>query len=294
MTDRAGDDGGPPQFLYKYREPDWPYLSDLVLGNRVWFSAVKDLNDPFDCRPIIEPMPEERRQEFIERLLQDPPHGIELSGEALEGARRRIEACCAGGREAEQALFGDDSGTGVFSLSANPASAVMWAAYGANHAGFALQFDIAALVDAADEERTRLPGIGAAELPWVPLQVSYSSNRPRVRASSLYGGDNPLIDLVCTKSDEWRHEEEWRCLASRGPGYRALPPQALVGIVFGLQPRLDLLLKVHGVLTHSGRELVTLQVQRGNEDEVAGGCGYELYLEECELEDLIRRASPLE
>jgi hypothetical protein len=88
--------------------------------------------------------------------------------------------------------------TVVLSLSANPSSLLMWAHYTAAHTGLLIGFD------------PRL-GILAGESPHrLFTRVEYAAQRP----SKLTYDQLSDAEVLCTKSQEWAYEQEWRVVDS--------------------------------------------------------------------------------
>lgn len=100
---------------------------------------------------------------------------------------------------------------GVVSLSANPASTLLWAHYADNHKGFALGFQL--WVD---------------EIPENLIEVQYVSEIPK---SSAHG---ELKDIVKYKASEWSYEDEYRFIYDQG-NQLVKYPMKLTDVVFGLR-----------------------------------------------------------
>lgn len=88
---------------------------------------------------------------------------------------------------------------GVVSFTEYPASLLMWAHYGAKHAGFVIEYD----PTHQWFDRRRGPN---DEFQWL-RPVRYQQQR-----AALVAVDSSGEDLLLTKSDDWKYEQEWRVL----------------------------------------------------------------------------------
>ena len=133
-------------------------------------------NDPFDLRP-------------------DLSNAVRLTnpgGADYRVVLRNIEA-----RSTERSLR--IANTVVLSLSENATSQMMWAHYTQGHTGLAIGFDPTLGLFAEDSpHRSPL------------LRVLYADERP----SAASGNDLTNDQVLMTKSAEWEHEGEWRCVDS--------------------------------------------------------------------------------
>lgn len=80
---------------------------------------------------------------------------------------------------------------GVFCLSSNPVSAPMWAHYGCDYSGFAVEFST---------QHDFLSGAGIKRVRPVTYEMRVVSNWTGIDDS----------DLLARKSEEWSYEQEWR------------------------------------------------------------------------------------
>lgn len=223
---RAAENG--VKKLYHYQAlsvPEhWKWLSDTLTTNRVRFSDVKALNDPWDCRPQYSCDWENSASRaawktFFERLDGDLAQ-IALSTRA--GFQRAVAAMNKEARERASNAWN------LYCLTPYPDSLLMWAHYGGKHAGVCLEFDTSAQV------------IGNA------LQVEYVP-RPTIDLGAIVDLDELAQRTLLIKSTQWEYEREYRLLARREEedpaptrslpktrdGYLELPPGAITGIVVG-------------------------------------------------------------
>jgi hypothetical protein len=177
-----------PRFVYKYREFKASHLE--ALGRGVLFMSSPDrFNDPFDTtvffdpsRFIVEDLPVHEFIKHVEEIDQNVRSGALWRPKAITKAVRqgdwirRIMADIlkdgpADARDALMAVAQDlldkqseearrrmrevfRSGFSVLSLSANPASILMWSHYSNSHQGFCIEYDFGSLPP--DDLRRRL------------------------------------------------------------------------------------------------------------------------------------------
>lgn len=175
--------GEHPRYLYRYI-PINPNTICSLKENYLWFSKIKDFNDPYegdvlkdhnyteiDLRRFIE----ERRSILttfdIQQLSTDPEAYIE---KGMSDAYNGATACC-------------------FSMSND--NMLMWSHYADKHQGICLEFDI--LRDTTNVFR-------------MLCQVKYTNTREScnyIRDSFSY-----LRCFALTKSTDWSYEKEYRAI----------------------------------------------------------------------------------
>lgn len=264
------DTSNQPAHLYKYRD-DSPRTEDIIKAQKIWLSTPAELNDPLECR--IGEMPKEWMLKTIHQMEEGqllgifglPPfdapktlfslseletkkwlkrfkkishqqrvsamrdlysrHGIELSRPAniFKDMRQRLDS------------------VGIFSLSENYDSELMWAHYGANHQGIAIGFNRTDECKLGDTRHT--------------IPVTYSEKKPNFSAgfknevqisapgsgvpnqSRVSFEDNVFRSTISTKTPAWNYEREWRYVEETH-GLFDLPGQ-ITTIVFGLRMKAD-------------------------------------------------------
>jgi hypothetical protein len=213
-----------PPILYKFREaPTEEKHKSIFTSHQVWFPTPLDFNDPFDCR--IEPSWEGTVAQhivFFTRVLMNQ------AGLDYAAAVKRAKQLVATGKhvvtpdrvQAADSLRLDLLATmGVYCLSEERGSILMWGHYSTCHKGFCLGFD------------TSIPDglFGRAE------QVTYSQDLPV--AAMVVDSENDIVrKMLLTKSCDWSYEREWRIIEfDNVPGLITYPPESLVEIIFGLE-----------------------------------------------------------
>jgi hypothetical protein len=182
---------------------------------------------------------ERGKQWFMEMAER---HGVKVQAQKLqllEDAQRRFEKKPV---TAELAGFQHlyDNEIGLYCLTEESASLLMWPHYADSHRGICLEFDT-----------SQWP----FNLAW---SVRYSDEYPRIDRSAETA-DETLQKSLLTKSVCWSYEREWRLImrnpsaeqlhgfggrsddhakwtrAQHGPGLYKFPKEALTKVIFGLR-----------------------------------------------------------
>lgn len=214
-----------PEFLYKYRNVDTPQALErvraILIQHQLWFSTADAFNDPYDCAPIVRtPLNRERMLGIADRVATRETKG--MGRIQLRRAKRENRALIRGFRYKADQVEEINAGilsmvrheTGVFSLSADPVSVLMWSHYGQSHTGVCLRFRL-------DVESVIREAVG----------VHYNVERPTVD----FLGDpiEMATKALLHKADYWAYEDEYRIVKPNGVGQHTFPPLALDGIIFG-------------------------------------------------------------
>lgn len=191
-----------PRHLYKYKSLAGlakSHTRDLVVNQKLYFAAPADLNDPFECKPILATSASpDREKRYISELVR------RLNPEMSRSERKQIEKTLAANRP----MFRDTmfnatqltlSAVGIYSLSSRPLDLLMWPHYADEHRGICVRFDMEALIEAKH----------------VPIPVIYADQRPTCD-TILEESVDWLDKAVLTKGTPWRYEQEWRLIQNRG------------------------------------------------------------------------------
>jgi hypothetical protein len=208
-----------PAKLYKYRSVS-SFTEDIIVNNRVYFSAPYTLNDPFDCKmPMDFSVSSEDFTKFIAEIgpkFSCSPEFLNALASATTSSSRKkvfapLEAKYAKRLSHESSLFcvaehGDDI--------------LMFAHYGDSHCGCCLEFD-------------------CCKDPFLKYvaKVTYQSDYPALNYFRLHGNDSEMSKrLFLTKASQWNYEKEWRVLRYKTPaGTYDFSPECLTGIIFGTE-----------------------------------------------------------
>ncbi|PJJ84673.1 DUF2971 domain-containing protein [Mucilaginibacter auburnensis] len=208
-----------PKKLYKYHTVTKYFLEGLT-NNELWFSSPLDFNDPFDCKVNLKfgndqkavrknfakVFPAERFSEivdidnFYQKLLDKPEMFQYLLNETTKLA------------------FGDQ--LGVCCFSENRDHILMWSHYAGNHAGVCLQFN----------------GARRGLIHDNILPVNYYDKYPVIKLSNYKSDELKTFyfQAICSKSDHWDYEFEWRAVVVGGRKTYPYKPTDLTGIIFGV------------------------------------------------------------
>jgi hypothetical protein len=211
-----------PSRLYKYRslrDGAKAFSRTLLTRSEVYFAKPDELNDPYDCRPhnTIKSTDAERRAFWTSVTKGREPQLSRATRRARVAAitaamRDRIRN--EGFEAVAQAAYDQNLGeTGVLSLSAEPASNLMWSHYADAHRGICIEFDFALLRVIC------------------PLPVTYSDERP---SFNMIKDITALTECAfLRKSAEWSYEQEWRAAGLWWSGSFKLPNKAITGVILG-------------------------------------------------------------
>lgn len=124
---------------------------------------------------------------------------------------------------------------GVYSLSSNPLSELMWAYYANGHNGYAIIFDTDVISESINGGR-RFAGV-------YEFDIEYSDRFPSIDLSLFCKTE--FCDFIKAflghKSKAWKHEKEHRLVFDKGGECKKIDYRAIKGFVFGaLMPDSDI------------------------------------------------------
>jgi len=199
--------------LYKYRNFN-EFTDSIILNSSLYFSAIKDFNDPFDCNLNYnqEYTEDEIRQYFNSYLKRN------------ENARNAFDLeflLEKWGENKKFVEFQNDSNTklidrvGVLALSSNYNNILMWSHYSNNHSGLVFEFN--PLLD--------------KNCFFNPLKVDYKTEYKLL--SYLLEHEDEIPKLMLTKHIDWKYEDEFRIIDLEEIGEKKFKKEALSSIIFG-------------------------------------------------------------
>lgn len=261
------------QVFYKYRS-DSPFTEEIINSGNVFLATAHQLNDPFECslqdisQDWLDGHLKEQMQASISGFLMSafqakrerhdffgtPPGEIDAALKAAL-ASDDLEAKYDGIHDFVKAAQGrplsdcrllyrkiDNQLTkiGIFSMSAEPVQALMWAHYGQDHRGLNLGFRATIGSKLANPEHC-LPVVYSDDLPTVPstgLQtvMSFAADelgRLYTASVKVAFSDPTLQRVVTTKPTDWAYEQEYRYI--EGFGGTVPWPGELAECTFGLR-----------------------------------------------------------
>ena len=258
-----------PQELYKYRD-DSERTEDIIKNQKIWLSTPSQLNDPLECR--VGEIPED----WASRTIRDmenaqimgifgfPPQvpktlfslGVKETKKWLErfktsshqqriSAVRELHSSHGMQLSNPENLFHDMrkrlSSVGVFSLSEDCQSELMWAHYGANHRGVAIGFEASPNSKLSDPRHTlpveytqQKPNFESGFISEVQM-FSPGSGQPNIVRVSFE--DDVFRAALSTKTLAWQYEKEWRYIEENHGLFDS--PGKITTIVFGLRMESD-------------------------------------------------------
>jgi hypothetical protein len=193
--------------LYHYQpldgDLDSDRLIDILRNRRVYCSNPANFNDPWDCRPFFDldvtddPV---KRLEIAEQFIANQKSGPK--GDPIDDQLRADPAFL---KQCLRGLTNEFCKTvperwGVYCVGKSADTALMWSHYASNHTGICLEFAV-----------KNSPFIHAWE-------VRYQEEYPVFRIDDV----KDHINILITKSNVWRYEEEFRLVCPRStdvPGH---------------------------------------------------------------------------
>jgi Protein of unknown function (DUF2971) len=217
-----------PDRLFRYFPSK---ASDFFAAKKLWFSALRDYNDPFDALPRFDAMLESQKQREIMKAYAFLPPGVpcdyksfkrEMDPGASDPYSDAPEAVANKYRELVSYFIR------VVCFSEKSDDLLMWAHYAESHKGFVVEFHPRHRLFADDE--------------FGP--VDYQDQRPQVE--DRHQGEEELGRMLFRKSRvDWGYEEEWRFVKSvntlllgkrrdgREKHYLDFPPDLVKAVYFG-------------------------------------------------------------
>jgi Protein of unknown function (DUF2971) len=215
-----------PPVLYKYSglsEDRFDWMRRLIVDSELYFVPPSAFNDPLDCRippsynasalTIEQFWREVFKRNYPSQNLRDHKEAIRkilMDSKTLHGQKKLTEQ-----------LFKSLDRHGMVCLARDPKSMLLWSYYAQGHRGIAVRFNMS---------RTHL----AAIPKHFPVEVQYANDFPAI---NYYKSTTHqfLKSILGTKSNAWKHEEEWRLVLVEGSGYVHIPPSMVDGIILGMR-----------------------------------------------------------
>lgn len=223
--------------LYKYRalgdslaRSGGPRSTQAVIESvsecQLYAATPVEMNDPFECRMRPGKTPSiQQYKSFVEQLASEMHSGGHAAlANGLEDSTRGLNGDLESLHKAVAWLVEEHlRKVRIVSLTATNNNTVMWSHYAAGHRGVCLGFEV-----------TQGTIFGEA------LEVHYETPLPEYTLGELNLGIMAEV-LLLTKSNEWRHEAEWRILVSNPSNPEATThvlryePHSLSEVIFGVR-----------------------------------------------------------
>lgn len=213
-----------PELIYKYESINTYSLKNLK-AQAIYMSSPLSFNDPYDCalstvmKEISEADLEKMILHYVEREDVPEPIKNQFLSASKDELKTMLFRASKSAIEQNVQQFLDLRGVSCFSEKKD--DLLMWAHYGGCYRGFCLEFR----TDAEMFNKLR--------------EVHYSSDLPRIDvAACLIENDfDHIAELYCTKSINWKYEQEWRLIHQKAGTSYGYPSEALKAIYFG--PNID-------------------------------------------------------
>jgi hypothetical protein len=214
-----------PRKLYKYRSFGVTTLRMLGQGE-AYFALPAQFNDPFDCSPTVRNDVEIRELErvwrrLVSRAMTKDAVLAQLHSYRYSATEYGRHDDGAKGTEVYRNLLVNDvdehvkahfAGRGVLSLAARWDNPLMWSHYADEHRGICIEFDT------ADHRCERLEPVAYGSTRYLLV----SDLRDWFLNGSRDAEDKIGRQFLFAKAPQWRHEREWRAIAS-GAGVDGAP-----------------------------------------------------------------------
>jgi hypothetical protein len=230
-----------PERLFRYFPP---HDSDFFTEKKLWFSSLKDFNDPFDALPRFDTMLEKQKQSglednfgfLLEQSLVNPGDRPAFIRDMSQTSSDFFSWLAETTAEKYRDIVDEDYRLVCFSEKFD--DLLMWGHYARGHSGFVIEFN------------PKHPLFSTEEFD----QVGYPKNdkpdeRPDVE--NFDQGKEEYWKMLFRKSCHWNYEREWRLvkLATSLPPpikrhckfkyFLALPADSICAIYFGWQLSLE-------------------------------------------------------
>jgi hypothetical protein len=182
---------------YKYRSASDLQLKTLS-SNKIWLPVKAKLNDP--CEGYFDD------SEFT-NFFQSNPNISEDSKRIFTELRDAIDR------------------KGIFSLSQDICNDLLWAHYGDEHQGFAIEYDLDLMCETFNY---------SIFTQVIKVNVNYSNTPPILRLKDYKNQEAVIECLIGTKSESWKYEQEVR-LVFEQTGELTIDDKAITAIYFGLR-----------------------------------------------------------
>ncbi len=207
-----------PNRLFKYRSMNSMGIVDLFLSYEVYFSKVRDFDDPFESRPMLKIHDAKEEQiEYLVKITKEvfPNENPNIIRILVESQKHRLYD----NKFLRNVYDNFIDRNGIYCLSENNNDIILWSLYSNSHKGFCLEFN-------SSIENT---------LFYEALKVNYTEMYPIVNMMNMNNVEEVQKALL-TKYKKWSNQDEWRIIKTEiegGDGLYKFKPELLIGIIFG-------------------------------------------------------------
>lgn len=200
-----------PRYLYKFITWDKLYHRKIVLDNEIYFSSVRNFNDPFDSTVPFRyeiGSDEQVLKYYCELFRHDNPHLteediIKMAKNELMNNDIRDEERIPYNINVQRDFIANNFG--VFSVSKIFDSILMWSHYANHHKGLCVRFDCQKFRDFMESDCVKNDFI----IYW--NNVDYKKECPILNPYKKKDYEVYFNSLL-VKSEEWKYESEFRLI----------------------------------------------------------------------------------
>ncbi len=218
-----------PQVLYRYRCFNNKHHEESLFEREIYIPSAKEFNDPYDSkipfRYIEKDLTEENIYEKCLALAKasEPNLSEDYYQERAYKMQRKdylkdVHRLDLFDKISYERLCAD---FGIFCLTPDVENVLMWSYYANSHRGFCIGYNSEYLI------KCGLFGMGG--------EVFYDNTFPKI---PLFWTENdfPMLNILLTKWEKWKHENEYRLIHRYQKGKtHVLPPEAISEVVLGSQ-----------------------------------------------------------
>jgi len=182
-----------PQHIYRYRPANLREIEALT-KNKIWFSRISELNDPFESHFNID-------IESIISVDNDIKNTMcNMSFEEKQAIFEIVSNTIKGSSDYQKVseIF-NDGALACFSEKNN--SLLMWGHYANGHRGICVEYNTIELNRTSN--KTIIP-------------VDYSDKLPVFASADETSVIRFFLQTIRTKCTDWDYEDEWRCVQDKG------------------------------------------------------------------------------
>jgi hypothetical protein len=253
--------------LYKYRGIS-SRTERIITEGKIWLAGPEALNDPLECQ--IKPFNPEKMREHLLKVKGFQAAGFVMAavsarerGRLFFGLRskeikhllnrikfaKKFDKKYKIMRDFHQSIgankFSDPEDqlrsiakqlkeVGIFSLSEDPFSTLMWSHYGESHKGIAIGFNPIEGSNLSNANKCR-PVQYSDDLSEFSFEKGFSSSvtfyDDGPPESAISFKDEQIQRAICTKTSAWAYEKEWRYITPKSGEYDL--PAPIAEVVFG-------------------------------------------------------------
>jgi len=235
--------------FYKYRSgiDESGHNLSLITEQKAYFGGPESFNDPFDCAPVPSQCTAHQVAEVWKRIENNndiPEREKALARHALETNSKEIFEYIREKSGTPEYVAEFVRGYSVYCVSKSPVNRLLWAHYGGDHKGFAIELDVRCYLEHPPWE-----GGPSTVNSFIPLPVTYSDERPILEMSGA-----SRARILTTKDSCWSYEDEHRVVRNGSPGLVDVDPRCIASVILGARASQETALSVEQAVTTFNRE----------------------------------------